>query len=708
MSLNLDFAYFDLTTPDAVLTSIDHIDDGLAEGVVAIEGISPHFVGFELDPHLVFFNVKSVLAQVGVDAHGTHYELDKARGRAVVQLRISGIGSLGKELLALLTPGMFVGKLFAADERRRVRDPFYLSRMFGRSDRGGNSLLSLGGMDGSGNLVLEKIDGRAVAYLALQNGHVVYDSAMSGFLKTLAKGLKSQDTPMRSLLKLNQVFCPQASRIVQDQELLLVKTQPLHIRTVFAHVIDELLPPGYRHTSASILQPDTFASGDIYELYGTSQTELTEIPLEFYTLEPYREHVFFQDRDQLKACIEEESTLFKALETAPMPYKQCASVFIAKGEQLLNLQSSDWVTSEIKFLEFPGMMHEERQALMVEKSIQKQSSYPFLKAIDEGSITSQGILLTRYFPSPLLKRMLLSERVQQKLKGIYFEQPSLSNDDFFSHEDRALLTDLVRFAIPVFWVDRKTKRLLQYVQKRDKDAGMFVPIGQVESYLKATVFGIYGSNLFADDFEMELQQLLGGVLALRQEVAHPLLGHETPLALVTGGGPGAMEMGNRIAKQTGILSCANLVDFRPKDGSVVNEQRQNSFVEAKMTYRLDKIVERQAEFHLHFPIFLKGGIGTDFEFCLEEVRRKVGGVSPTPIILFGGQSFWEEKITSRFHCNLAAKTIEGSEWISNCFYCVENAEQALKVYRAYFQGSLPIGKGGPVYPKGFAIAADLF
>lgn len=31
----------------------------------------------------------------------------------------------------MLKVGSWIGKLFAADERRRVRDPDYLSRMFG-------------------------------------------------------------------------------------------------------------------------------------------------------------------------------------------------------------------------------------------------------------------------------------------------------------------------------------------------------------------------------------------------------------------------------------------------------------------------------------------------------------------------------------------------------------------------------------------------
>ena len=207
----------------------------------------------------------------------------------------------------------------------------------------------------------------------------------------------------------------------------------------------------------------------------------------------------------------------------------------------------------------------------------------------------------------------------------------------------------------------------------------------------------------AGTFESELKILLQGILAMRSEMNHPLLHKDTPLALVTGGGPGAMEIGNRVAQEVNILSCANIVDFRAGPQSAVNEQQQNSYVDAKMTYRLDKLVERQAEFNLDFPIFLPGGIGTDFEYSLEEVRRKVGSVPSNPILLFGDPDYWRQKVTSRFRLNLNTGTIKGSEWITNCFYCVQNAEQGLQVYREFFQGTLKIGRNGPVYDEGFCI-----
>ena len=696
--------HYDLVTPDGCITTLTHHEDGTVEAVVFIEEISPLFVGFSIEPERIFFNIKSTLAQVGVEGISTTYELDRKNRCAQVNVSLQGFGDVGREMLKQLKVGAYIGKLFAADERRRVRDPDYLSRMFGRSDRWGNPLLSLGGMHGSTDLILEKVEGRTVAYLTLQKGRIEYDESVYGFLPTLSKALITGD-PMRKLLRLHQEWDPHLPRNLEDEgDLLLVRTLPLHIRTVFGCVVNELLSKGYRHTSASVLQPDTTASGDIYELYGKSVREITDIPLEFYTLEPYREYVFFEDRDQLQSALEKNETLFEAFETAPEPEKNKAATFVVKGDQLLSLKEEDWIVREPRRQEFPGILQGKRQALMVQRYIEQQPSYPFLKALDDGIITSQGILLTRYFPSILMKRMLLSNQVQKNLKGIYFLYPSTSCDGFFSSEDRALLHDLNKFAIPVYWVDQSTQNILQYIQKPGRDTGMFVPLDEIQTFMDATVFGIYGSNLLEGDFEHNLKRLLEGVIAMKKEVSHRLLSEKTPLALVTGGGPGAMAVGNRVAKEVGILSCANVVDFAPKDKSaVVNEQHQNPYIEAKMTYRIEKLVERQAEFNLDFPIFLMGGIGTDFEFCLEEVRRKVGTTEISPILLFGHPDYWRQKITPRFQCNLESGTIKGSEWISNCFYCIQTAEQGLDVYRRFFEGKLPIGKEGPIIEEGFQV-----
>lgn len=706
MSTLLQLTHYDLVTPDGKITSIRLLNETTAEANVLIENISPAFVGFEIDNHLLFFNLKSALAQLGINSRDLEIVLDKKALRAQVKLELQAIGPIGREMLKYIQEGLLLGKIFAADERRRVRDPSYLSRMFGRSDRKGRPLLSLGGLQGSRELILEKIGGRTVAYLTLQNGKLNYDDSIFGFLPTVAKAL-IKDISVREMVGLHQVLDSKGARMTKENELLLLRTQPLHVRTVFGRVVNELLTEGFTHTSASVLQPDTQASGHIYELYGNSNLEITDIPLEFYTLEPYREYVFFSDRDQLQSCLEDDKVVFNAFKTAPESVEERTAVYIVKGTQLMNLKPEHWVSIRTQFQDFPGIVQGGRQGVMAERYIQQQPSYPFLKKISNGVITSQGVLFVRYFPSPLMKQMLLGVHVQNHLKGIYFQYPSMHYGNFFSSEDRALLNDLQTFGIPIYWVDEASKKILQYINKPHKDSGLFVPLNQVDTFMKSTVFGLYGSNFTAGNFEEELRVLFQGLQALKSTLKHPQMNAKTPLSLVTGGGPGSMELGNRIAKELGILSCANIVDFSQKNGAVVNEQFQNNFIEAKMTYRIDKLVERQAEFNLDFPIFLVGGIGTDFEYALEEVRRKVGAVGATPIILFGGVDYWREKITPRYQSNLHHGTIKGSEWISNCFYCVQNGKEALKVYQDFFSGTLPIGKLGPTYTDGFVVASSV-
>lgn len=696
--------HYDLVSPDGMIEQLTPIDPLNVEAIVAIEDISPMFKGFQIPLSLVFFNIKSTLAQLGLEGVGVEYMLQPQTFSARVKVRLKAIGPLAKQLLALLEPGAYIGKLFAADDRRRVRDPDYLTRMFGRADRDGLPLLSLGGLQGSTELVLEKIDGRAVAFLSLLPGCVTYDATIEGLLPTVAIALKNPHLATRDMVQIHQHWQEEKQREVSENDILLVKTLPLHVRTVFGRVVQELLPEGIKHTTASILQPDTFASGDIYEVFGSSDKEINDIPLEFYTLEPYREYVFFADRDQLQTSLEDPNTLFKAFDTAPAPHHHLCATFVVKGEQLKNLTLNDWVATNPKHSEFPGLSHPSRQALMVERYIEEQPSFPFLRAIEENVITSQGILLLRHFPSPLMKRMLLADQIQRCLKAIYFEFPSLSYGDYFSHEDRSLLHDLAKFAIPVFWCDRTSGKILEYIPKPEKDTGMFVPLDKIDTFMNATSFGIYGSNLTEGEFEKVLTELMKGLINIRGEFDHPLFNKDTPIALITGGGPGAMEVGNRVAKTLGILSCANIIDFRSKPESVVNEQRQNPYIDAKMTYRLDRLVERQAEFNLDFPIFFEGGIGTDFEFGLEQVRRKVGITPPTPILLIGSPDYWRDKVTSRFQLNLKTGTIRGSEWVSNCFYCIQTAEQGLNILRRFFSNTLPIGKNGPVFEDGFVIA----
>ena len=159
MESYLTAEHYDLVTPDGKITQIKTLDKRKKLATVVVEGISSAFVGYKIDQKLVSFNIKSTLAQLGLNGVGKEILLEPKLGRAEIQVELTAFGDLAIAMLDLLTPDAYIGKLFAADDRRKVREPEYLKRMFGRSDRKGRPLLSLGGLEGSGHLILETMAG---------------------------------------------------------------------------------------------------------------------------------------------------------------------------------------------------------------------------------------------------------------------------------------------------------------------------------------------------------------------------------------------------------------------------------------------------------------------------------------------------------------------------------------------------------------------
>jgi hypothetical protein len=62
--------HYDLVTPDGFITELHTIDRRRKLAHIQIDQIFPFFVGYGIDPHLVFFNMKSTLAQLGLNGIG--------------------------------------------------------------------------------------------------------------------------------------------------------------------------------------------------------------------------------------------------------------------------------------------------------------------------------------------------------------------------------------------------------------------------------------------------------------------------------------------------------------------------------------------------------------------------------------------------------------------------------------------------------------
>ncbi len=686
---------YDLITPDGKIIKIEKTSDVASKAEIFISDIHENFIGFDIDKSDLTFNIKSTFAQLGISSKMDGIELSHSLLSAKVYLTFFSFNDIGKQLLSLLTPGIFAGKLFAKDPRRIIRSSEYLNRLFGKSDHQGNPLLILSEEYKTEEIIDDSEKHRVLVRVPLRKGHFVYDNHIKGFLPTVVKGLCENKPSFRKFLYLHQEHV-QAPRVIPKNDFLLVKTMKMSVRTLFSRVAHDMLPEGYNHASADILEPQ-MTSGDIFEFHSTNPTappttEITHIPLEFYSLEPYREFFFFNDKELLRADLEKKEVIFKALATAPKDDN--AATFIVKKFQLKQLQTSDWIISDPElYAPLPTFPKTREEKNAVNEYIQRQAEYPILKSMQEGYISSQGILFSKNFTSNLLSSFLLNEHVTRCLKGIYFLCPSNSHGNYFSHDDRSLLRNLAKQNIDVFWADKETDLLLKYVPRKDMDTGLFVPIDKVADYENATIFGVYGSRFEITSFESELRKLFTGLIEMKKRVDHDLFQKNHAIALATGGGPGIMAMGNLIASELGLLSIGHAVDFRrPHETNNDVDETMNHYIQGRMTYRLEQVIIRQSEFGLDFPIFFEGGIGTDFEYALELLRIQVGSKKIAPIILFGDPEYYKAKLAGAHQENLKRGTIKGSEWISNCFYCAQNYKQALSVYYKFFTGSLEIGR----------------
>src|SRR5581483_3261840 len=91
--------HYDLVTPDGKITHLSTIDKKRKLATVKIDQISPAFVGYEIEPELVAFNLKSTLAQLGIHAIGRELHYDQHHHNAHMQVELTAIGPLAQEIL---------------------------------------------------------------------------------------------------------------------------------------------------------------------------------------------------------------------------------------------------------------------------------------------------------------------------------------------------------------------------------------------------------------------------------------------------------------------------------------------------------------------------------------------------------------------------------------------------------------------------------
>ena len=156
-------------------------------------------------------------------------------------------------------------------------------------------------------------------------------------------------------------------------------------------------------------------------------------------------------------------------------------------------------------------------------------------------------------------------------------------------------------------------------------------------------------------------------------------GHATPLYVVTGGGPGIMEAGNRGAFDVGGRSIGlNIV--------LPHEQAPNPYITPELCFQFHYFGLRKMHFLMRSIalVCFPGGFGTLDELFETMTLIQTGKSRQRPILLFG-RAFWERLIDFDF---LVETGMISSADLA-LFRYVETAEQAWDVLATHYGFDLP-------------------
>ena len=155
--------------------------------------------------------------------------------------------------------------------------------------------------------------------------------------------------------------------------------------------------------------------------------------------------------------------------------------------------------------------------------------------------------------------------------------------------------------------------------------------------------------------------------------------HATPIYVVTGGGPGIMEAGNRGAFEVGGKSIGlNIV--------LPHEQMPNPYITPELCFQFHYFALRKMHFLMRSIalVCFPGGFGTLDELFETMTLVQTGKSRKRPILLFG-REFWQRLIDFDY----LVQTGMISEGDLGLFSFVETAEEAWDILAAHYGFDLP-------------------
>ncbi|MEO0421077.1 MAG: LOG family protein [Pseudomonadota bacterium] len=558
-------------------------------------------------PESVVFSARSRVARLGIDVRpSSPPQLEQAQGAAMLEAVIrpwvflEEVWPLARELIL---PGLAVGRLLYCPEERRLS----ASEIFDGYQR--NQFKLPAGFSITN-------DGRVVIPPHLQ----IYEFARKLSAQDIWTVLTAAEG--RTLLNRLQMPRPVQNLVLAPGEGLITSCTAF----LFKHfaMLDSRPSPMGGHLEAVALDPvQTASTRTFLELFNSTDNVVVN-PSVYASLY----HADAGDdippaRRPPPPRADNSASLYQ-----PGDYQALCEVFTypANGERTyearhaavvsdpLPKEMPEWVTPRAV-----GSLQPGRLAVRAPSTIQEHAT----ALLGE----RQGVHLLRYFPNLTEHADLLDRMRRGLVRALVFDNASYEHSFYLSARDHARLADYVDLGVDVYWLNRDLGHLVKYVVRGTR--GYFCEIDEIDRFMTSIVVAVYGSSRALGEREesrlrqllIELQDFFGG-----------------RLAVITGGGPGAMRAAATVGRELDMLVGASYLE--------IEDQRHNRLAQFYQVFQESSRHIRQRWFDIaSFNIFLVGGVGTLEEVGLTLTDMKLGLADATPLIFLGenedGDAYWQ-------------------------------------------------------------------
>lgn len=278
-------------------------------------------------------------------------------------------------------------------------------------------------------------------------------------------------------------------------------------------------------------------------------------------------------------------------------------------------------------------------------------------------VDAHATLLLGYFPNLVEHTQICAAALEHKVARLIFRRASFEHGSFLSARDHGRLADYEGLGVEVFWCNDEREHVVTHVFRGLR--GYFVPAAQVERFRTSLIVAVYGSSKPLQGEQVERMQRLIGNL-------NRFFGGK--LAILTGGGPGAMQQAADIAHQHGIMVGASFIE--------TVDQETNQTAEFYQTFQGRSRQSRQRWFEIaSFHLFFMGGVGTLEEVGLTLTDMKLGVIELSPLIFFGrhnGDRYWQ-RLRDQFEVMVTAG--RAPAWLLSHTLMTDDPDEVTRTYK---------------------------